>query len=603
DEELEIYVDAMNSEVAGFDYIGGKVYVVQGWDSSRCQTTETWYHLAYEVVGYEELSIACTCRIASTTGECIHTQYFSEYHVEDGDDSDAPPSASVFLQCVLPCGNLYSMFSVESMSVIALRGRAIVMHKGVGSGSGVWKCSKDTAGTTCFHIRLAKDLLPEDFTSIPGVGVLGNGVMKTNRTFLLGRGPGSTISHLAIMPPPWARVPTDPVLYNDAPPIRTLEANVIFPMDVLSSCACIDGFRAMYNPSLPTRTRLCKLYTILTICEVQIQVQPCPRCPYQCKRYIGPDLWSYGMFNYNNKVLITHELLNEYTRTPFHAFRNHLVHQFQRDHLQFMGEDLFRSAWFAYVSLQQFGNDLTCTECDPAPTTVIWDGITLAFGHKHVTNTLRPPTITSEHSLTRNSLKYYRKQHALHDALLRRRVWAALEGPSLEGLSDDLDEEFSEPLISTPSKGSQLATLKRQVLLAKEHLNLSDWVRVELEKQGGDECPKLASLFMRYFGPVAYVEGRDNHTVAPHKISSSRYVDAVYGAESSSHLCKIAAEQSVLQLINYKQWETLCDYLQDPLSSNRYKLVPLPTFHKVLGEKQCDVNAINSILRWVAEKA
>jgi hypothetical protein len=171
------------------------------------------------------------------------------------------------------------------------------------------------------------------------------------------------------------------------------------------------------------------------------------------------------MFNYNNKVLITHELLNEYTslfsgsETPFHAFRNHLVHQFQRDHLQFMGEDLFRSAWFAYVSLQQFGNDLTCTECDPAPTTVIWDGITLAFGRKHVTNTLRPPTITSEHSLTRNGLKYYRKQHALHDALLRRRVWAALEGPSLEGLSDDLDEEFSEPLISTPSKGSQLATL------------------------------------------------------------------------------------------------------------------------------------------------
>jgi hypothetical protein len=39
DEELEIYVDTMNSEVAGFDYVGGKVYVVQGWDSSRCQTT------------------------------------------------------------------------------------------------------------------------------------------------------------------------------------------------------------------------------------------------------------------------------------------------------------------------------------------------------------------------------------------------------------------------------------------------------------------------------------------------------------------------------------------------------------------------------------
>ena len=39
DEELEIYVDSVNSEVAGFDYIGGKVYVVQGWDSVRRKTT------------------------------------------------------------------------------------------------------------------------------------------------------------------------------------------------------------------------------------------------------------------------------------------------------------------------------------------------------------------------------------------------------------------------------------------------------------------------------------------------------------------------------------------------------------------------------------
>jgi hypothetical protein len=64
-----------------------------------------------------------------------------------------------------------------------------------------------------------------------------------------------------------------------------------------------------------------------------------------------------------------------------------------------MGEDLFRSIWFAYVLIQSFEKDMSCTLCGPHPKTVIWDGVTLAFDKKHITPTLRPPTTTSIDSI------------------------------------------------------------------------------------------------------------------------------------------------------------------------------------------------------------
>lgn len=145
-----------------------------------------WYHLTYEVVGSNELSIACTCRQAAY-GNCIHIRYFNEQRVGDLDDIDGtfhvfrkdpraefclteePPSTICFLQRVLICGSLYSVFSVQSMSAVELRGRAIVTHTGLGRDQGIWKCNKDS-GDKCFHIGKAKQQLQEDFGSIPGVG-------------------------------------------------------------------------------------------------------------------------------------------------------------------------------------------------------------------------------------------------------------------------------------------------------------------------------------------------------------------------------------------------------------------------------------------------
>ncbi|EEB94178.1 hypothetical protein MPER_07052 [Moniliophthora perniciosa FA553] len=59
---------------------------------------------------------------------------------------------------------------------------------------------------------------------------------------------------------------------------------------------------------------------------------------------------------------------------------------------EFVGEDLFRSAWFAYVNVQNLDDDMKCPSCGDNPENIIWDGVTLAFGRKHVTNSLKPPT-------------------------------------------------------------------------------------------------------------------------------------------------------------------------------------------------------------------
>lgn len=267
------------------------------------------------------------------------------------------------------------------------------------------------------------------------------------------RGPGRTVSYLPIHPPHWARLPTEPDLYTPLPELRIPPPNTVFPLDTSSTCA--DDDRTNFDPRRPTSTKSCKLYTLLSVYAVGVEVQLCPRCPHERRRYIGPDLRTSGVFNYNNSILVSHELLDEYTseftssETPFAAFVLRVSRRYKREGARFMGEDLFRSVWFSYVYLQRLTDDMTCGSCGPSPTTVIFDGITLGYGNKHVKDSLRPPTTISEHSLERKDLRYYRQQQLLPDALLRRRVRAALEGPDFAPLLEDLEGRLQRMSTST----------------------------------------------------------------------------------------------------------------------------------------------------------
>jgi hypothetical protein len=125
--------------------------------------------------------------------------------------------------------------------------------------------------------------------------------------------------------------------------------------------------------------------------------------------------------------LFTHELLDEYTsaytssETPFTAWCT-VVGRRYAGKIEFPMEKLFRSAWFAYSRLQLLDADMTCKICGPTPETVIWDGVTVAFGQKHLLDTLRPPTVTDVLSPVREKVVYNPRQEFLIDKNMRKKL-------------------------------------------------------------------------------------------------------------------------------------------------------------------------------------
>ncbi|EEB96455.1 hypothetical protein MPER_04409 [Moniliophthora perniciosa FA553] len=212
------------------------------------------------------------------------------------------------------------------------------------------------------------------------------------------------------MPPEWAELPTDENLYVRANP------NDEFPgllrLDSHSRSMCGNFF----DEQRPVLVKECTVYALVERKSRKIELQECPECPQSRKCFIGPDPRNLGLFNYNNSVLFTHELMDEYTsrftssETPFVAFVQSVGRIYAGRSCCFIGEDLFRSAWFAYASLQDMSGDMTCPECGSSPENVIWDGVTLAFGKRHLQDSLRPPTYVPEDGLLRHRVRYRKQQ-------------------------------------------------------------------------------------------------------------------------------------------------------------------------------------------------
>jgi hypothetical protein len=156
------------------------------------------------------------------------------------------------------------------------------------------------------------------------------------------------------------------------------------------------------------------------------------------RQYVGPDGRDLGIFNLDNKSLFTHDLLDDYTaafvssETPFVAYVSVIQKRYlrHRSPKPFVGEAVFRSAWFGYSRLQHLDGDMTCPSCGPAPDTVIWDGVTLAFSRKQLLPSLRPPTAIHPLSPSQEN-RYFREQNALVDRKLRKSLRDIIEGPSL----------------------------------------------------------------------------------------------------------------------------------------------------------------------------
>lgn len=304
---------------------------------------------------------------------------------------------------------------------------------------------------------------------------------------------------------------SDPVLYKRPPPPRHTPPPLL-ELDANSSCPC-SAHRDFYDPAAPTVTRAGRLYTITHLLAVDVQVQRCPSARSSRRRFIGPDLREAGIFNYNNSTLVSHELLDEYTmayttsETPFNSFVALVSLRYAMSGCVFMGEDLFRSVWFAYVDLQAYENDMTCNKCGVHPETTIWDGVTVAFGQKHVTGNLVPPTTKVPGAVTRSKTRNQPKQKLIQDIVLRRQLRQALERPDVPSVLGTTRNGLEAMETGSDREGDSDADetqAEEQAARLKEYFCLLDKVSVGLAK----ECPALAGLFGDICGASAMIRSK-----------------------------------------------------------------------------------------------
>jgi hypothetical protein len=208
----------------------------------------------------------------------------------------------------------------------------------------------------------------------------------------------SSISYLPIMMPDWAHIPMDQILYDNPPLVEIVPTLIILTEQ--SCCSCGHPF----SPESPIFLKACTVYMLLRPISAHIQLQKCPKCQSICysSKAIGPDCHEVGLFNYNNTLLFSHDLLDKYTsaftssETPFSTWIKIVVRRYRKWSQpalpSFVEESVFRKVWFGYVGLLDLTNDMVCPQCGPRPETIIWDGITLAYGKKQVRETIYPPT-------------------------------------------------------------------------------------------------------------------------------------------------------------------------------------------------------------------
>ncbi|KAF6763284.1 hypothetical protein DFP72DRAFT_801056 [Ephemerocybe angulata] len=225
---------------------------------------------------------------------------------------------------------------------------------------------------------------------------------------------------------------------------------------------------------------------------------------------------------------------------------------------------------------------MACTTCGPAPETVIWDGITLSFGKRHLTDSLRPPTTTHDESQVRNMIKYRPQQQLLPDRALRKALRDALNGPSVAGLKASAKEEglmnqpVESPPPSLPESPSTNPFLTREAGLIDKHLKSLPSVSKSLRAK----CPALGDLFDKYLGEDAYAQ-----STCP-KVWKNFFL-------------QIAAEESVLQLVNFASWLDVTKFLATPTKQNTSHLLSVPAFFKVFESKDVDFMKVVDVLGWV----
>ncbi len=388
----------------------------------------------------------------------------------------------------------------------------------------------------------------------------------------------NSVSYQPIMPPVWCSLPTDPDLYERPLPMEVPE---MIALKEDSQCAC----GAKYDPTLPTIRMPCIIYTLLRAVNADIQLQQCRVCKPRSRQFVGPDAREFGLFNWNNRLLFTHDLLDEYTNTystsetPFAAWV--LVaggrYETYRSNYQFTSVGLFRSVWFTFVHLQNFSNDMSCAICGPSPKVVIWDGVTVAFSKKKILPSLQPPTTLSTNSPVRNDIRYYPAQQLIPDRETRQLILKSLS--SHEQMRKEREDRVSNMEDIEYSENTHARDHAETMKLAEEKLrHTNDGLGImfaqKLGSESGSTTPPLA--YYELFRQVCVDQMIVTYLIP--KFEPDRYPPTIQYCglgpamtwQSSTNSCSILhrlMHHAWLRSLSYTRFYEPSGQLQEPIRS------------------------------------
>ncbi|KAL0059493.1 hypothetical protein AAF712_013758 [Marasmius tenuissimus] len=577
EEVVEQYLREFQEGRVGFYHIGTFLYIVQDWSTEESVPMPDWSHFRAQKVGMD-VDLDCRCPEGRRGASCVHKECYLEFREErfrrledytraDEDDlvvlfrrerlSDLSVESPVWL-------NLFSVREKNSHES-ELEKRAVVTFRGTDDGCGEWLCtaSKHMKLRGCQHQSMARNAFRAfnaqvDEPDINGEGDDGLDVPDDEPTPIVGEmlvvepvnGDSTlerSISYLPIRPPEWVSLPTDIPHYPRRSP-KSPVPNVIELREVGRSNCDVRVLPEMLE--MTKTSRRCKVYTLTEELERQIELVRCPRCHPRKHCFIGPDTRGLGLFNYNNSVLMSHELLDEYVSrftssvSPFAAFVEGMSRIYSGRGFSFIKEDLFRSVWFAYASLQDFSGDMSCPVCREEPDCVIWDGITLAYGKEHLTGDLKPPTELRTEAPVRNR-HYSEKPQMIQETRkepIRRLMRRWLEGSKPVRQRGEGDSD---------SDGAPRADMS---------------VFGTVCERLGKVSMSLKDLFGRVFSLQSVIDE-----------GLKRLYRALF--------IQLAAEESAVQMVNWDGLRHLYGFVQQPARETATRLVGIPALWKVLEEE------------------
>ncbi|KAL0058334.1 hypothetical protein AAF712_015002 [Marasmius tenuissimus] len=562
-DELETYISYFTTENAGFIPIGTYLYAVQGWNKRKSEPNNKWYHFEGRRLG-DDIQLTCKCPDGANSGQCVHIATYLEFRDEefreleekmfrDGQvvwfwrelESTDEHGGRIWL-------NRFSV-AIGQQEKIRVNGRTMVSFFGSDTGVGLWNCIECSGINSCPHQKAARQFLRQvmGIDGPEGGEIDESETLESDENIVIFDDTSRpchqeqvSISHRAIRPPLWAELPWDLIHYARPPPgynpPQRLSLNEISRTLCGSMVTTIDCEKIINT---------CTVYTMTGALTREIELVQCPTCPSRKRCFAGPDPRELGLFNYDNTSIFTHELLDEYTsrftscETPFVAFVETIARLYDGRGSVFVKEDLFRSVWFAYVSIQDYSQDMRCKKCGEEPECLIWDGVSLGFGRKHIQDSLRPPTHTDSSSPPHNRTYPQKPQAIPQDSkhpirsLIRR--WVA-------GTRKTRKDEHSD--------GS------------------------------GDEMDRGRAVVQDFdvIRQRLMVVSREVGVLFERTLSLHTNIDAALQRCYGNFFSQVAAEESVLQMLHPKSLPILERFLSAPSWQMASKLADIPVLYNVL---------------------